>query len=109
MDYVSRAKNQITDSDMKQKDLAQIFHVSEAALSNYLTGRSDMPVEILVKIAQYFNLSMDYLVGLSDAPHPSMPLTNNEKTMVDQFRQLNADQQELILQNIRLMQEQNRR
>ena len=109
MDYVSRAKNQITDSDVKQKELAQIFHVSEAALSNYLTGRSDMPVEILVKIAQYFDLSMDYLVGLSDSPHRPISLTNIEQNMVEQFRQLNADQQELILQNIRLMQEQNRR
>ena len=109
MDYVSRAKNKITDSDIKQKELAQIFHVSEAALSNYLTGRSEMPVDILVKIARYFDLSMDYLVGLNDDPRPNMTLTKNEQHMVDQFRQLNHDQQELILQNLRLMQEQNQR
>ena len=52
---------------------------------------------------------MDYLVGLSDSPHRPISLTNIEQNMVEQFRQLNADQQELILQNIRLMQEQNRR
>ena len=109
MDYVSRAKNQITDSDIKQKKLAQIFHVSEAALSNYLTGRSEMPVDILVKIAQYFDLSTDYLFGLSDDPHPNMTLTKNEQNMVSQFRQLNQDQRELILQALNLMQEQNKR
>lgn len=108
MDYVTRAKNQITDSDIKQKKLAQEFHVSEAALSNYLTGRSDMPVDILVKIARYFNLSMDYLVGLSDEPHPSMTLNKNEQDMIQHFRQLSKDQRELILHNIQFMLEQNR-
>ena len=109
MDYISRAKNQIADSDIKQKKLAEIFHISEGALSNYLTGRSEMPVEILVKIAQYFDLSMDYLVGLSDEPRPNMTLTKNEQNMVNQFRQLNQDQRELILQALNLMQEQNKR
>ena len=109
MDYISRAKNQIADSDIKQKKLAEIFHISEGALSNYLTGRSEMPVDILVKIAKYFDLSMDYLVGLSDEPHPNMTLTKNEQNMVNQFRQLNQDQRELILQALNLMQEQNKR
>lgn len=107
MDYVTRAKNQITDSDVKQKKLAQEFHISEAALSNYLTGRSEMPVDILVKIAQYYNISMDYLVGLSDEPHSPMTLKESEQSMVKQFRQLNRDQQELILNNIRFMLDQN--
>ena len=109
MDYVTRAKNQITDSDIKQKKLAQEFHVSEAALSNYLTGRSDMPVDILVKIARYFDLSMDYLVGLSDEPHPPMTLTRTEQELMKQFRLLNKDQRDLILHNIRFMLEQNQK
>ena len=109
MDYVTRAKNQIADSDIKQKKLAQEFHVSEAALSNYLTGRSDMPVDILVKIARYFDLSMDYLVGLSDEPHPPMTLNHSEQQIIRDFRALSPTQRELILHNIRFMLEQNQK
>ena len=109
MEYVTRAKNQITDSDIKQKKLAQEFHISEAALSNYLTGRSEMPVDILVKIAQRFDLSMDYLVGLTDEPSRPVHFTVAERDMVEAFRKLSREQQELIIQNIRFMQEQNQR
>ena len=109
MDYVARAKNWITDSDVKQKLLAQDFHVSEAAFSNYLTGRSEMPIDILVKIARYYNISMDYLVGLSDEPRPSMVLSESEQAMVSQFRQLNPDQRDLILNSIRFMLKQNQK
>ena len=109
MDYVTRAKNQIADSDIKQKKLAQEFHVSEAALSNYLTGRSDMPVDILVKIARYFDLSMDYLVGLSDEPHPPMTLNHSEQQIIRDLRALSPDQRDLILHNIRFMLEQNQK
>ena len=109
MTYVARAKNWITDSDVKQKKLAGEFQVSEAMLSNYLTGRTEMPVDILVKIARYYNLSMDYLVGLSDEPRPKMLLSESEQLMVSQFRQLNSDQRDLILNNIHFMLNQNQK
>ena len=109
MHYGARAKDWITDSDIKQKKLAGEFQISEAMLSNYLTGRSEIPVDVLVKIARYFGISMDYLVGLSNEPHPSMELKKPEQEMVQQFRQLNKDQQALIQNNIRFMLEQNQK
>jgi len=109
MNYASRAKDWITDSDIKQKKLAQEFHITEAMFSNYLTGRSDMPVDVLVKIAQYFSLSMDYLVGLTDEPRAPMSLSEAEQELVESFRKLSREQRELIVQNIRFMLEQNKR
>ena len=109
MHYGARAKDWITDSDIKQKKLAGEFQISEAMLSNYLTGRSEIPVDVLVKIAQYFGISMDYLTGLSDDPHRPMTLTAPEQEMVNNFRHLTRDQQELILHNIRFMLEQNQK
>ena len=107
--YGSRAKDWITDHDVTQKKLAKEFHITEAMFSNYLNGRNDIPVEILVKIAQYFEITTDYLVGLSDSPVPTINLTRAERDLIDGFRALSKNQKELIMQNIRLMCEQNQR
>jgi plasmid maintenance system antidote protein VapI len=109
MHYGTRAKDWITDHDVKQKTLAKEFHVTEAMMSHYLTGRNEITVDVLVKFAKYFDLSMDYLVGLSDIPERQSALSKSEKQLIDGFRTLSAKQKELILQNVGFMQEQNRR
>ena len=107
--YGARAKEWITDHDVKQKALAKEFHVTETMLSNYLTGRNDMPVAVLVKIAQRFDISMDYLVGLCDEPEQPMSLSEGERALVSAYRTLSREQRELIAQNIHFMQEQNQK
>lgn len=109
MSYGTRAKEWITDHDVTQKKLAEHFQITEAMLSNYLTGRNEMPVDILVKIAQYFQISVDYLVGLSDQPKRPLLLKEEEGRMVEEFRTLSKEQKELLLQMLRFMTEQNRR
>ena len=109
MSYSARAKQWINDSAVTQKKLAKEFHLTEAMFSNYLTGRSTMSVDVLVKIAKYFGLSMDYLVGLTDNPYRPMPLSESEQEMMTRFRRLNGEQQELLIHMIHIMQEQNRR
>ena len=107
--YGVRAKAWITDHDIKQKMLAKEFHITEAMLSNYLTGRNDMPVEVLVKIAAYFDISMDYLVRLCDNPRTPMQTSDEERALISAYRTLSREQRELIAQNIRFMQEQNQK
>ncbi|MEA4932650.1 MAG: helix-turn-helix transcriptional regulator [Lawsonibacter sp.] len=109
MNYGARAKDWITDHDVKQKKLAQEFHVTEAMLSNYLNGRNDISVELMVKIAQYFHLTMDYLVGLSEDPDVPLHLTKEERDLIGTYRFLLREQRELIVQTIQFMQEQNQR
>ena len=70
MSYEARMKEWITDHDIRQKTLAKEFHITEAALSHYMTGRSEVSVDVLVKFAKYAGLSMDYLAGLTDRPEP---------------------------------------
>lgn len=109
MSYAARMKEWITDHDLRQKTLAKEFHVTEAVLSHYMTGRSDVSVDVLVKFARYAGLSMDYLVGLTDEPLPAMQLTASERQFVEKLRTLSYDQKELIAKTIALMQEQNQR
>ena len=108
MHYGSRMKEWITDHDILQKTLAKEFHVTEAMMSHYITGRNEVTVDVLVQFAKRTGLSMDYLVGLTDLPYPPMELSEGEQDMVRRFRTLSREQRELIVKNIAIMEEQNK-
>ena len=105
----ARAKILITDGDIKQKKLAESIGISEAKLSHYLNERYEMPTHVVVAIAEYFHVSADYLLGMTNAPERPMTMTDAEQKLVENFRTLNREQRELIVKNIAIMQEQNRR
>ena len=56
------------DNDLKQKDLANILCCSQQVYSNYELGQRDIPTDILIKLSQYYHVSTDYILGLTDMP-----------------------------------------
>ena len=58
------------DRDLSQKEIAAILGMSQTGYSKYETGENDIPTQILIKLAEYYNTSVDYLVGLTDNPKP---------------------------------------
>ena len=109
MHYGARIKEYLTDHDIKQKKLAEQLGISPAMLSHYLTGRNEMPIDTLIKLSEMFQLSLEYLVGISDQPEQPMTLSAGERELITAFRTLSPDQREIIQENLRLMQKQNRR
>ena len=55
-----------TDADMSQKELSEILHISQRSYSHYETGSRNIPVEMLIRLANYYDISVDYLVGRTD-------------------------------------------
>ena len=55
-----------TDADMSQKQLSEILHISQRSYSHYETGSRNNPVEMLIRLANYYDISVDYLVGRTD-------------------------------------------
>ena len=55
-----------TDADMSQKQLSEILHISHRSYSHYETGSRNIPVEMLIRLANYYDISVDYLVGRTD-------------------------------------------
>ena len=55
-----------TDADMSQKQLSEILHISLRSYSHYETGSRNIPVEMLIRLANYYDISVDYLVGRTD-------------------------------------------
>lgn len=65
--YYERMRELREDNDLKQKDMAKILELTnQQAYQRYESGKVLMPITLLIKLAQYFNISLDYLVGLSD-------------------------------------------
>lgn len=50
------------DHDLTQLELAKILNISQRGYSHYETGNNDIPTEILIKLANYYNVSIDYIL-----------------------------------------------
>ena len=61
-----RIQDLSTDADMSQKQLSEILHISQRSYSHYETGSRNIPVEMLIRLANYYDISVDYLVGRTD-------------------------------------------
>lgn len=64
-----RIKDLREDHDLKQKDLAKILHCSQQVYSNYELGQRDIPTYILIALSDFYKVSVDYLLGISDNPN----------------------------------------
>lgn len=62
------------DSDLSQKQLGEILHISQRSYSHYETGSRGIPVEMLIRLADYYDTTIDYLVGRTDNKEPIKPL-----------------------------------
>lgn len=57
------------DRDLKQKDLAKVLNVSQNTYSQYETGIISITAELLIKLADFYNVSVDYLLDRTDNPY----------------------------------------
>lgn len=58
------------DHDLTQKQIGKILNMSQTGYSQYEIGKNDIPTRILIALANYYNTSIDYLLGLTDEPKP---------------------------------------
>lgn len=63
---MQRIRDLREDNDLKQIDIADYLHISQRTYSHYETNSRSMPVEMLKRLALYYNTSMDYLAELTD-------------------------------------------
>ena len=58
------------DADVTQQTLATHLHIRQNTYSQYESGQRQLPVDILIRLALFFNTSTDYILGLTDDPRP---------------------------------------
>ena len=56
------------DRDLKQRQVADYLNCSQQVYSNYELGQRDIPTDILIKLSNFYGVSVDYLLGLTANP-----------------------------------------
>lgn len=54
------------DNDLLQKHLAEYLHCSQVAYSRYELGTRDIPTQVLIDLAKFYNTTTDYILGLTN-------------------------------------------
>lgn len=104
MDVVDRLNLLQENSGMNQKDLAKAIGLSLSIFTIWNKGNAKPGLKQLVKVAQYFNVSLDWLVFGDDAPSNDLEnvikldfSSQSEKELIDKFRELPDSYQKNVL------------
>ena len=89
--------------NLSQQKLAEEFHTSQQSIWKYENGITEPDISTLTRLANYFNVSIDYLVGNSDTPEKADLITEkqlspSESLLIQQFRSLPAKSQALVIE-----------
>ncbi len=75
-----RFKDLREDRDLTQEEVSKKINVTQAAYSFYETGKRQMDYKTLIKLAKFYNTSLDYMFGLTDEikPYPKRILEDED-------------------------------
>lgn len=65
-----RLKDLREDRDIKQSQIAEILNVRQNTYSQYENGQRQIPIDLLIILAKYYNVSVDYILELTDVDKP---------------------------------------
>lgn len=74
-----RLRDMREDTDLFQKDIAKYLQCTQVCYSQYELGKRDIPTDVLIKLAAFYETSTDYLLGITDEkkPYPRAHLKNS--------------------------------
>lgn len=65
--YYQRLKDLREDSDLVQKQVADILGIDQRVYSNYETGKREIPTKFVIQLAKFYKVSSDYILGISNS------------------------------------------
>ncbi len=69
MKFYQRLRDLREDSDKTQADIAKILNTSQSYYAQYENGKRPIPFDRVVELAEYYDVSIDYIAGLTDKKH----------------------------------------
>lgn len=75
--YIKRLKDLREDNDLLQKQIAIVLGITRQQYGLYESGKRDIPNEKIIKIAQFYNTSTDYILGLTNETKPYPRIKNS--------------------------------
>ena len=94
-------KNLRKSHKLTQAELSDILNIGQSTLANFENGKRTIPTDIITKLAQYFNVTTDYLLGISSEPTTNSInytyLNNDELQLLNTYRILSPDARQVVL------------
>ena len=82
---MNRLRDLREDKDLKQADIAKILNISQQYYQCYESGKNEIPTRHLIALAKFYNISADYILGLTEIPKPldiSKAISNRTKNLL---------------------------
>ncbi len=70
MNYYPRLRDLREDRDLTQDELVKILNMHKTTYTNYEQGKREPPFELIIKLAKFYNVTIDYIAGLTNNPRP---------------------------------------
>lgn len=81
MEKYNRLRDLREDHDLSIRQFAEILHLQKTTYHNYETGKRELPFYLAINIADYYDVSLDYLAGRTQSPTDSyINISNTKKT-----------------------------
>lgn len=109
MQHYQRLKDLREDMDLKQKDVYDALNMQKTTYTNYEQGKREIPFEVAIQIADFYQVSLDYLSGKTNDKKglSKNTLKEEEIEILDSFKQLSEKQKGEIEYHLKLLLEQN--
>ena len=83
MGYYPRLRDLREDADLTQEELVKLLKMHKTTYTNYEQGKREPPFELIIKLAKFYDVSIDYIAGLSeDTSIKKQTLNDFEKSSV---------------------------
>ena len=89
--FIKRLVILMEEHNISQVDLAKEIGITNVTISRYLNGTRSPRIEIVVRLAQFFHVSSDFLLGISDTPYVNTPYPPNISKLVNSLQKENTN------------------
>lgn len=98
MEFSRRLENLLEENNLTQRKLSTELHIAPSTLNGYLRRNREPDFATLIKLAKYFKVSIDYLLGVTEIRRPyTLCYDHNEEDLLDTYRTLGPQEQMYLL------------
>lgn len=105
MSYYQRIKDLREDNDLRQEDTAKIFNMHKTTYCRYEQGISTPTLDIVVQLAKYYKVSIDYIAGLTNDKGGLHQISTEEAQIISKYNALSDIRKGRVLQILDMLTE----
>lgn len=107
--FYQRLRDLREDKDLSQTEIANVIKTSQSYYAQYESGKRAIPFDRIIELANYYNVSIDYIAGRTNDKKglTRSELSEKETALIKNYRELTEKQQGMILGRIETYQEEN--